>query len=72
MRRAKARSGQIYTGPNRLQPRGWEAALHLTASSARLVATPPSVLEQWKAELEERFGLVFELLDRAYLTRMRR
>ena len=37
-----------------------------------VVATPPSVLEQWKAELEERFGLVFELLDRAYLSRMRR
>jgi DNA-binding transcriptional regulator YiaG len=37
-----------------------------------VVATPPSVLEQWKAELEERFGLVFELLDRTYLTRMRR
>ena len=37
-----------------------------------VVATPPSVLEQWKAELEDRFGLVFELLDRAYLTRMRR
>ncbi len=37
-----------------------------------VVAAPPSVLEQWKAELEERFGLVFEILDRAYLTRMRR
>jgi len=37
-----------------------------------VVATPPSVLEQWSAELEERFGLVFEVLDRAYLTRMRR
>jgi superfamily II DNA or RNA helicase len=37
-----------------------------------VVATPPSVLEQWKAELEERFGLVFEILDRAYLTRIRR
>ncbi|MBU6336135.1 MAG: DEAD/DEAH box helicase, partial [Chloroflexi bacterium] len=37
-----------------------------------VVAAPPSVLEQWKAELEERFGLVFELLDRAYLARMRR
>ena len=33
-----------------------------------VVAAPPSVLEQWKAELEERFGLVFEILDRAYLT----
>ncbi len=37
-----------------------------------VVAAPPSVLEQWKAELEERFGLVFEILDRAYLTKMRR
>ncbi|RYD39274.1 MAG: helicase, partial [Verrucomicrobiaceae bacterium] len=37
-----------------------------------VIATPPSVLEQWKAELEERFGLVFEILDRNYLTRMRR
>ncbi len=37
-----------------------------------VVAAPPSVLEQWKAELEERFGLVFEILDRAYLSRMRR
>src|SRR5687767_2386906 len=37
-----------------------------------VVATPPSVIEQWKAELEERFGLIFEILDRAYLTRIRR
>lgn len=37
-----------------------------------VVAAPPSVLEQWKGELEERFGLIFEILDRAYLTRMRR
>ena len=37
-----------------------------------VVAAPPSVLEQWKGELEERFGLVFELLDRAYLTTVRR
>lgn len=37
-----------------------------------VVAAPPSVLEQWKAELEERFGLVFEILDRAYLTKVRR
>lgn len=36
-----------------------------------VVAAPPSVLEQWKAELEERFGLIFEILDRAYLARMR-
>src|SRR5262245_32968901 len=37
-----------------------------------LVATPPSVLEQWKGELEDRFGLVFEILDRGYLTKIRR
>jgi superfamily II DNA or RNA helicase len=37
-----------------------------------VVAAPPSVLDQWKAELEERFGLLCETLDRAYLTRMRR
>jgi superfamily II DNA or RNA helicase len=37
-----------------------------------VVAAPPSVIEQWKAELEERFGLVFEILDRSYVTRMRR
>ena len=37
-----------------------------------VVAAPPSVLEQWKGELEDRFGLLFEILDRAYLSRMRR
>ena len=37
-----------------------------------VVAAPPSVLEQWKAELEERFGLIFQILDRHYLARVRR
>ncbi len=37
-----------------------------------VVATPPSVIEQWKSELEERFGLVFAVLDRARVSRMRR
>src|SRR5258708_20096566 len=36
-----------------------------------VVAAPPSVLEQWKGELEERFGLVFEILNPAYLTPIR-
>ncbi len=36
-----------------------------------VVSAPPSVLEQWKGELEDRFGLVFEILDRQYLSRMR-
>ncbi|MBN1458880.1 MAG: DEAD/DEAH box helicase, partial [Armatimonadetes bacterium] len=37
-----------------------------------VVATPASVLEQWKGELEDRFGLVFEILDRNYMAKMRR
>jgi superfamily II DNA or RNA helicase len=37
-----------------------------------VVAAPPSVLEQWKAELDERFGLLFEMLDRQYFARVRR
>lgn len=37
-----------------------------------VVAAPPSVLEQWQAEMEDRFGLIFEILDRAYVARMRR
>ena len=37
-----------------------------------VVAAPASVLEQWKAEMEERFGLLFVILDRAYLARVRR
>ena len=36
-----------------------------------VVAAPASVLEQWKVEMEERFGLIFVILDRAYLTRVR-
>lgn len=41
-------------------------------AKAIVVAAPPSVLEQWKGELEDRFGLVFEILDRAYVARVRR
>ena len=37
-----------------------------------VVAAPPSVIEQWKAELDERFGLVFEILDRHYVAEVRR
>jgi superfamily II DNA or RNA helicase len=37
-----------------------------------VVATPASVLDQWKGELEDRFGLVFEIIDRPYLTKVRR
>ena len=36
-----------------------------------VVAAPASVLEQWKAEMEERFGLLFVILDRARLARVR-
>ena len=37
-----------------------------------VVACPPSMLEQWRDEMETRFGLIFQILDRAYVTRMRR
>jgi len=36
-----------------------------------VVACPPSMISQWKDELEQRFGLTFEVLDKAYVTRMR-
>ena len=36
-----------------------------------VVACPPSMLYQWKDELESRFGLTFEILDRAYIERIR-
>jgi superfamily II DNA or RNA helicase len=48
-----------------------ELLLRKKASSI-VVAAPPSVLEQWKAELEERFGLTFEILDRHYVANVRR
>ena len=37
-----------------------------------VVAAPPSVLEQWKGEMEQRFGLIFQILDRHYVARIRR
>ena len=36
-----------------------------------VVACPPSMLPQWKDELESRFGLTFEVLDRTYVERIR-
>ncbi len=37
-----------------------------------VISAPSSVLEQWQAEMEERFGLLFAILDRSFLARMRR
>lgn len=37
-----------------------------------VVSCPPSMLLQWKDELEARFGLVFEILDKDYMKRVRR
>ena len=36
-----------------------------------VAAAPASVLEQWKSEMEERFGLLFVILDRFYLGQVR-
>ena len=37
-----------------------------------VVAAPPSMLVQWQEEMESRFGLRFEIFDRAYVDRIRR
>ena len=36
-----------------------------------VVSCPPSMLYQWKSELDSRFGLIFEILDREYIERVR-
>ena len=36
-----------------------------------VVSAPPSMLLQWKDELESRFGLTFEILDKDYVRRVR-
>lgn len=36
-----------------------------------VVSAPPSMLLQWKDELESRFGLTFEILDKDYVKRVR-
>ena len=36
-----------------------------------VVAAPPSVLLQWKEELDQRFGLTFVVFDSVYVRRMR-
>lgn len=37
-----------------------------------IVACPPSMLLQWQDELETRFGLTFEILDKDYVKQVRR
>ena len=37
-----------------------------------VVIAPPSVVLQWKGEMESRFGLSFAVMDRAYISEMRR
>jgi len=37
-----------------------------------VVSCPPSMLVQWQEELEARFGLTFEILDRDYMRHVRR
>ena len=37
-----------------------------------VVACPPSMLLQWREELESRFGLQFEILDKEYIQKVRR
>ena len=37
-----------------------------------IVACPPSMLFQWREELDNRFGLQFEILDKEYIQNVRR
>lgn len=37
-----------------------------------VVSAPPSVVPQWRDELEQRFGLTFVIYDRDFVARMRR
>ena len=37
-----------------------------------VVSCPPSMLDQWKDEMETRFGLPFIIIDREYMMRVRR
>jgi len=36
-----------------------------------VVCAPPSVVRQWKEEMEQRFGLTFEIYDREFVARAR-
>lgn len=37
-----------------------------------VVACPPSMIEQWSGELENRFGMIFQVMDREYISEIRR
>ena len=37
-----------------------------------VVCCPPSMVLQWREEMESRFGLLFQILDRAYVHRIRK
>ncbi|NQW38052.1 MAG: helicase, partial [Cyanobacteria bacterium] len=37
-----------------------------------VVVAPPSVVLQWQGEMESRFGLPFQVMNREYVSRMRR
>lgn len=37
-----------------------------------VIACPPSVVRQWHDEMAERFGFLFTIIDRTYLTQCRR
>ncbi|NQX00118.1 hypothetical protein HQ447_05615 [bacterium] len=43
-----------------------------TLRYTNVVPCPPAMLGQWRDELETRFSLTFEILDRDYLEKIRR
>ena len=36
-----------------------------------VISCPPSVVQQWKEEMENRFGLLFQIFDRSYVAQKR-
>ncbi|MEG3439963.1 DISARM system SNF2-like helicase DrmD [Pannus brasiliensis CCIBt3594] len=36
-----------------------------------VIACPPSVVNQWREEMENRFGLIFQVIDRDFVARVR-
>ncbi|HWB87198.1 MAG TPA: hypothetical protein VG675_23845 [Bryobacteraceae bacterium] len=46
---------------------------HASAAFQEIVVTcPPSMLLQWQEELEQRFGLLFEIFDKDFVAQIRR
>lgn len=61
------------TGPGKIIQAGLIVRELVPRPRVRTIVTaPPSVPEEWKGEMEEHSGLLFQTLDRQYLVMIRR